>query len=114
MAKQIRNLHEVEITTTGLDIEMGRRYLDAKQLDNETYIYRAPETARNYLITNADMDDLGRIIYAIAEKTTEYLESGEEKTYTNPDGEGGLCECGYAYSLWCTRHGAETDQEIPE
>jgi len=114
MAKRIRNLHESEITTTGNDIEMGRRYLGATELHYGAYIYNAPETGLNYIVEAAEVEELGRIIYAITEKTTGYLVSGEEKTYANPDGEGGLCDCGYAYSIWCTRHGEETDQELPE
>lgn len=114
MVKQIRNLHEVEITTTGNDIEMGRRYLGATQLDYGDYIYPAPETGLNYIVETGELEALGRIIYAITEKTAKYLEDGEAKEYADPDGEGGLCDCGYAYSVWCNRYGTETDLEIPE
>ena len=115
----IRNLHEQEIEIIENDLVMGMRFLGAYKLNNDDYIYHAPETGMNYLITDDEVKQLGRVVWAIAKQhyicPKKSLSPKEIKVYADPDGDDCLCDYGYAYSIWCSRTGAqETDRDIPD
>jgi hypothetical protein len=114
MTKAIRNLRESEIEITGNDREMGRRYLDAERSEYPfvVYVYRAPETRKSYVVDLDDLEELGRIVYAIARGTTEYLSDGESEKYANPDRYDCLCDYGYAYSIWCSSTRCEESARV--
>jgi hypothetical protein len=114
----IRNLHGREIRVSANDLLTGQRYLDAKRSEHPfiACVYRAPETGKTYVVDPRSVEALGRIVYAIVNQTTEYLEDDEAKTYADPDGEDLLCDTGRAYSVWCTRYhateGTRCDVEV--
>lgn len=114
----IRNLHGQEIETVENDLMMGARYLGAMPF-NGGYIYHAPETRLNYLITIDELKQLGRVVWAIAKQhyicPRESLSKEECMVYSDPDGDDCLCDYGYAYSKWCNRtYAKETDEEMPD
>jgi len=119
MSKTIRNLQGNPIQIIGETYEMGRRYLDAQYSEHPfpAYVYHAPETGKTYIVEPSAIAELGRIVYAIAHRTTEYLENNEACKYAGPDGGYGLCNYGYAYSIWCSSNssneGTRPDVNIP-
>jgi len=114
----IRNLHGREIRVSANDLLTGQRYLEAERSKRPfiAYVYRAPETGKTYIAHTESVGALGRIIYAIAHKTTVYLEGDEAERYADPEGEELLCDFGRAYSLWCAEYyaleGTRCDVEV--
>jgi hypothetical protein len=114
----IRNLHGVLISVSGDDRRTGHVFIGAQRSEHPfvAYVYRAPETGKTYVVDPRAVEALGRIVYAIANQTTEYLEGDEAKTYADPDGEDLLCDLGRAYSIWCTKYhaveGTRCDVEV--
>ena len=115
----LRNLHGQEVNTIENDLMMGERFLGAHRLNNGQYIYYAPETGYNYLVSDTAVIELGRVVWAIAKQSyicpRESLNKEEVKAYSDPDDDNCLCGYDYAYSIWCDRtHAKQTDKEIPE
>jgi hypothetical protein len=109
--KTIRNLHEAEISISPNPKVMGMAYLGATRDDEGTVRYHAPETGLDYEGSIEDVKELGRIVYAIASGDTEDLTDSDRKVYAG-DSSHGLCDIGYAYSLWCGRTGwQEVDED---